>query len=643
MNEKNGSSRRTVPTYTLTRKLPKWAKVVKTINNVQIYNMNIFDNIMSWNSENYGIPAIDYFGTTITYGDLPGRVKEYVNGFRRMGIKERDVITLCMPVSIENILSLFALNNIGAISNTPNFLFLKNDFEEYTTRKNSNCLIILDAYLPFVIDQIEGSSIAKVIITRLQDYLPEESKHIFNDFSKLPEKLRDVFGNTKKQKECIEKIKKIKSVQFIPLSVVLEYGKETDEPLRSQPVDLDRDISYSYTSGTTKGKPKCIVYKEASANAFIELHKGIDTKDYVGDRCLLVIPLTHATGERVCCYQPLARGKTLVLQPIYNKDSFGEDLYRLHCNWVTAAPSFYLSAIAKGKIADNALKDLTRPSSGGEPVTKSQVKLIDDWLSLNGCKVRFAIGGGAAEDGSGTIFTYFMNEKTKTNETGHPIDPGIKVKIVNDNGVEVTKGERGFLHVSSAAAADRYLGDEAATNARWYFDEYGTRWGITGDIAVQNPDDSYNILGRSSDSYMDDKGNRIYLFDIEYSLEADDPIIEWEITAHKIDNNRSVVVGQVVIKREYVGREVDVIEYMARKYHLDAVKIYERFESSEVTGKRDFQKLQADTENYFAPHDQSSLLLCSYPLGRPPIRKVVPKEFVERFYATNRPIGLAPR
>ena len=39
---------------------------------------------------------------------------------------------------------------------------------------------------------------------------------------------------------------------------------------------------------------------------------------------------------------------------------------------------------------------------------------------MNGYNVKFAIGGGAAEDGSGTLFTYFMDELSKTNETGYP-------------------------------------------------------------------------------------------------------------------------------------------------------------------------------------------------------------------------------
>lgn len=610
-----------IKTCEIKRHLPEWAKIVKTVNQTPIYNMNIFENIMSWNQDNFDTPAFDYYGTTITYRELPDKVNEYVCGFRALGISEKDIVTLCLPVSIENMLTLFALNCIGSISNSVNYLFLKSDVALYTKEKGSKTLMILDAYLPFVIDSLKDSAIENVIITSLSDYLPENNKHIFDDFSTLPKRLREVFDNPEKQVACMRKIPTLTHIRFVKLSDVIQLGKESIVPLHRGPVDIERDISYSYTSGTT-GLPKCIVYKEESANAFIEMHNGLDTKDYVGERVFQVIPLTHPTGERVSGYLQMAKGKTLVPQPIYNKETFGEDVANSRCNWIVAAPSFYLAGVAKGIISPNAFQYVTRPSSGGEPVTKSNVKMIDQWLAANGCKTRFAIGGGAAEDGSGTIFTYFMDETTKTNETGYPLAPYVKAKIVDDQGNEVKQGKRGVLHISSPAAADRYLNDKSATTARWYKGADGLRWGVTGDIAIQNPDGSYNILGRASDSYTNENGDQIYLFDIEYSLDVSDPVLEWEITAHKLADI-TFVVAQVVLKKEYQNRKAEAVRLLCKKYHLDAVKIYDAFETSDVTGKRDFQKLKGDKDDYYALVDENHLAIISYIEMKRVVKKII--------------------
>lgn len=38
-----------IKTCNIIRHLPDWAEVVKVVNKTPIYNINIFENIMSWN------------------------------------------------------------------------------------------------------------------------------------------------------------------------------------------------------------------------------------------------------------------------------------------------------------------------------------------------------------------------------------------------------------------------------------------------------------------------------------------------------------------------------------------------------------------------------------------------------------------
>ncbi|MBR6152072.1 MAG: hypothetical protein IKQ25_12380 [Lachnospiraceae bacterium] len=81
-------------------------------------------------------------------------------------------------------------------------------------------------------------------------------------------------------------------------------------------------------------------------------------------------------------------------------------------------------------------------------------------------------------------------------------------------------------------------------------------------------------------------------------MEPEDPVIEWEITAHETDSG-NYIVGQAVLKDEFRDSPEFVIENLCQKYKLDSVKIYEKFESSEVTGKRDYQLLKDDKEGYY--------------------------------------------
>lgn len=281
-------------------------------------------------------------------------------------------------------------------------------------------------------------------------------------------------------------------------------------------------------------------------------------------------------------------------------------MWKYEINHTVASASFYIVGKGNGILSPIAFSRLTRACSGGEPFTKSNVIQINQWLKDNGCDEKIAIGGGAGEEGASVLTSYEMNSKTKTNETGRPI-PGTFVKIVNPiTGEIVSKGERGIIHMSSAASADRYLDNDKATDEYFYTDSDGIRWGILGDIAVQNEDDSYSMLGRASDSYINENEEITYLFDIEYSLDVNDPILEWEISAFKVPDSNFEKVAQVVLKKEYDGLKSDIVKLICEKYKLDAVKFYDSFGVSEVTGKRDYLSLKNDRIGYYAPYDEKN-------------------------------------
>lgn len=587
-----------IATKDMIRVLPEGVHVVKTINGIDIYNMTIFDNIMSWNRNNPGIPAFDYFGNQIAYGELPEHVKIYAGALDSLGVKEGKVVTSSLPVSPESPLSLFATSKMGAISNTVNFLFLKSNLGRYTDEKNSDTLMIADIYLPFISKYIKNTGIKNVVLTSLEDYLPEDKKGMFSDMSNLPKAIREKLEDKDALDACLEDIRSLHGVEFIKMQDLLKEGKKRANDIKFPEVDIERDSIYSYTSGTT-GDPKPFVLKEQAANAIIEMHKGLDLKDYVGDRSLVLIPASHPTGLFFATYLQMAKGKTMVLQPIYDKNRFAQDLQDMKINHVLATASFYTASLDKN--VDLSL--LSKPCSGGEPITLTNFNRMCDWLRRCGCPDPVInLGGGAGEVGSSALTGYEMDSKTRTNETGKPIN-GVKVKIVDENGNPVKPGERGYIEISSPAAADRYLDNPEATNEYFYYDENGTKWARLKDITVENKDGSYSMLGRSSDSYVDDLGEIKFLFDIEYSLDINDPISEWEISAFKLNDNTSKIAAQIVLKDKSNINIDDFVPYICKKYGVDAVKFYDEFETSEVTAKRDYKLLQTDTEDYYMPMD----------------------------------------
>ena len=71
--------------------------------------MYVWDNIIYYNN-NIEIDALDYFCFKIIYKELPNYFENYMKVFLELGITLNDIITICLPNTIENILLILALN-----------------------------------------------------------------------------------------------------------------------------------------------------------------------------------------------------------------------------------------------------------------------------------------------------------------------------------------------------------------------------------------------------------------------------------------------------------------------------------------------------------------------------------------------------
>ncbi|KAM0328734.1 hypothetical protein ACHAQA_005147 [Verticillium albo-atrum] len=71
--------------------------------------------------------------------------------------------------------------------------------------------------------------------------------------------------------------------------------------------------------------------------------------------------------------------------------------------------------------------------------------------------------------------------------------PGIKMKIVDEQGKTAKQGELGVLHLSGDFVATGYIDENGADS---YYEEGGERWYITGDCAVLDSQNRLYILAR---------------------------------------------------------------------------------------------------------------------------------------------------
>ena len=104
------------------KKTPKapWSKYYKkTSMKIKLRDENIYDymkrKIIKHHFENN--IAINYFGTKITYKELINKIDNCANKFLSIGIKKYDIVTILSANVPEALISFYALNKIGAVSN----------------------------------------------------------------------------------------------------------------------------------------------------------------------------------------------------------------------------------------------------------------------------------------------------------------------------------------------------------------------------------------------------------------------------------------------------------------------------------------------------------------------------------------------
>ena len=115
---------------------------------------------------------------------------------------------------------------------------------------------------------------------------------------------------------------------------------------------------------------------------------------------------------------------------------------------------------------------------------------------------------------------------------------------------------------------------------------------------------------------------------IESTLDENDPINEWEISAFRNEKGGYDVVGQVILDPDEAEPSAELVRYICSKYHLDAVKFYKEFEIGEITAKRDYILLAHDYNGYLAPCEDGSLMLVDYSENGSTVRIKTGKNFI---------------
>ncbi|MDR0957319.1 MAG: acyl--CoA ligase [Candidatus Nomurabacteria bacterium] len=581
---------------------------MKKINpNQSIYQAWAGENLQ--NEERKNISAIEYFGSSWTFEETDAMIDVYARAFKKLKMSKGAGVTFCVPIVPATMFAFYALDKLGICANFVSDSVLKSDGPRYIDEPNSETLVILDSFYGKVRAAIAKTKVKNIIIVSLFDDA-KDTGDIVRRVKKANPKFKNIPAFLIKSKMAksyqtiTEPSKRISDKNYYSVEQFTALANGDDSEVKAV-YNPDATCVILYTGGST-GIPKGIEKTNEQWNNLGNIHvvdPEIRGSFMPGSRNGLFIPPNHPTSFHLWV-TPWTFGVTQVLQPVYDKNSFINDINILQLETAMACPSHYATILNIKKMPENALKTLKYPYTGGEPVTYELASAINKKLKKFDAQYPLIVCYGMSETGPVAMFT--IGEKNLANKVGKPLS-SVKARIVDDNGKVLGDNERGNLELDVRSAG---------TNMKGYFknpeltSEFYTKDGYakTGDIAIRDENGNYEVFGRSTDFFTDREGKKHYLFDIENLVYKHPAVAEAEATKLKLAGGKvEVPVIHIVLKSRH-GRNAkkilhEIVELCEKNLPPEEIpkgtRFIEAFGTNPISTKRDYQSLKYIVDGYY--------------------------------------------
>lgn len=333
----------------------------------------------------------------------------------------------------------------------------------------------------------------------------------------------------------------------------ITYDKPTD--FKTIPTKPDDTCLILYTSGTT-GTPKGaeLTHSNIYWNAVVafNLHvPGLNYKDGKQKTCLITLPLFHTTGMTAQMNAQMFGGHRIVLLPRFEPHTALEAFKTESINFWTGVPTMYWAILKYVEENDIDVTPYAESmeilSSGGAAMPVEVMKQFQEKFTC-----RILEGYGLSETSPISTFNHPQAESIP-GTVGQAIF-GVEVKCVDDNDVEVPRGERGEVVMRGHNIMKGYYNRPEATA-----EAMRNGWFHSGDIGVMDENGILSIVDRKKEMILRG-GYNIYPRELEevimtheaVSLVAvigvpDDKMGE-EIKAYVVKNQ-----GAELTEEEFIG------------------------------------------------------------------------------------------
>jgi acyl-CoA synthetase (AMP-forming)/AMP-acid ligase II len=402
-------------------------------------------------------------GRTLSFAGLATAAHDAARAFLAMGIERDDRVAIWAPNTWEWVVAALGLQSAGAVLVPLNTRF-----------KGREAAYIL------------GKARAKALVT-ITGFLDTDYVALLRQAVDVDTELPDLEAIVVLRGEAPEGTRSW--AEFLAAGSAVDSALAEARAQAVEPGDLS-DILF--TSGTT-GNPKGAMLTHAQTlRAYRDWSEVVGLREH--DRYLIVNPFFHAFGYKAGWLASLMMGATVLPQSVLDPEQVFERIPRDGITVLPGPPTLYQTILNHPARGEHDLSSLRLSVTGAAPTPVELILRMREELTFE----TIITGYGLTETcGIATMCRYDDDPETIANTSGRAI-PGVDVRVVDDDGREVARGEPGEVVIRGYNVMRGYLDEPEETAATVDVDG----WLHTGDVGVMDDHGYLRITDRTKDMFI---------------------------------------------------------------------------------------------------------------------------------------------
>jgi len=408
-----------------------------------------------------------------------------------LGLKKGDVYTIFMPTTVQGIVSFYALNQIGVITNFVHPLMSTEFLKETLEDVGAKGVMVLDLLAKKHIDTINESGLPCVVCCS-SDYSEGYKKFGSKAAEGIIKNIFPKYKNATYYKDAVRKYK-------------------TFEPA----VNNGDDICVYLNGGGTTGKSKTIKLTNRAINELVQRVSNIDEIRIPGEEAeIIVLPMFHCFGLCVALHMALCNSGRIIPMMQFDARIFNRLMRTNYVVGYGGIPLMFDKLMHEKHFDGPWLKNVRMMFCGGDDISDAFIDEYNSYFEKWGAEGRLRQGYGLTEIGS--VCCTNTNWDYKRGSIGKALD-GVTVQIWDDDHNELPNGEIGEFAISGPTIMAGYYTKDGPEDLGLYTDKDGVKWVLSGDLGYKDDDGFYFFTGRKKRVIII-SGYNVYPNDIEKKL-----------------------------------------------------------------------------------------------------------------------------